>query len=861
MTPGEWASVKELFEEALGRAVSERAGFVRDRAGGDEAVAREVLSLLEAHEDAGDFLGSPTSTRADPGGPRSPLPKRVGPYEVLRELGSGGMGTVYLAEQVGPDYRRPVAVKVIRHGFSSALFVRRFQNERRILAGLTHPNIAALLDGGTTEDGLPYFAMEYVAGTPLNEYCDAHRFSTAQRLILFRTICAAVQYAHQSLVVHRDLKPGNILVTPDGVPKLLDFGLAKFLEPGPDAGPEETATEFRIFTPVYASPEQVKGETITTASDVYSLGALLYVLLTGKRPYRVATRATDELARAVIEQDPTRPSFAVRADGESAEREGEEAPTPARVAALRETTPERLSRALAGDLDTIVLKAMHKDPQRRYASAEQLSEDLRRHLEGRPVKARPDSRSYRLGKFVRRHRAGVAAAILVILAVVGGIAATLWEARRAAEKEALAVRRFNDVRKLANAYLFEFHDAIENLAGSTPARQLVVRRGLEYLDGLAREAEGDRSLQRELAAAYVKVGDVQGGGHFGNLGDTAGAKVSYDKALALREEIARAPGAGPGDRADLVDARLRLSSLLSQIGDQAGANGAARSAVSEAQALADPEPLARAWHRLGQVLVAAGSYGDALACYTKEVAIFEKLSAAQPGNTRVRHGLAIGYKYVGAILAHDKKYLESVGSYRKALAIEEAFVAAEPANATYRRDLSFTLSDVGYNLLYLGDKKSALESYRRAVGIREALAAADPKDVTLARSLAGVYVRLGLAEVEAGEPGWFAHGQRALALLDDLVDKNPRSVYDRGRRAEILASVGDLVGLGQTPQWRGTLDPPPPPGVCPWHRKSLQAWEELRKEGALSKAEQQQAEYVEGTVRVCGKRGAIGRRP
>ena len=861
MTPEEWASVKDVFEEALGRPECERAGFVRERAGGDEAVAREVLSLLEAHEGAGEFLGSPTATRIDPDAPRPPLPKRVGPYEVLRELGSGGMGTVYLAELVGPDFRRPVAVKVIRHGFSSALFVRRFQNERRILAGLSHPNIAALLDGGTTEDGLPYFAMEYVAGTPLNEYCDARRFSTAQRLSLFRTICAAVQYAHQNLVVHRDLKPGNILVTPEGVPKLLDFGLAKFLEPGPDAGPEETATAFRIFTPAYASPEQVKGETVTTASDVYSLGALLYVLLTGKRPYRVTTRATDELARAVVDQVPTRPSLAVRADAEPANHEGETAPTPVQIAAAREGTPERLSRALGGDLDTIVLKAMHKDPRRRYASAEQLSEDLRRHLEGLPVSARPDSRAYRFGKFVRRHRAGVAAAILVVLAVVGGVAATLWQARRAAEKEALAVRRFNDVRKLANAYLFEFHDAIENLAGSTPARQLVVRRGLEYLDGLASEAKGDRSLQRELAAAYAKVGDVQGGGHFGNLGDTAGAKASYDKALALREEIARAPGAGPGDSADLVDARLRLSSLLSQTGDQAGANGAARSAVSEAQALTDPEPLARAWHRLGQVLVAAGSYGDAFSCYAKEVEIYEKLGASDPANTRVRHGLAIGYKHVGAMFAQDKKYLESVASYRKALVIEEAFVVAEPANATYRRDLSFTLSDVGYNLLYLGDKKSALENYRRAVGIREALAAADPKDVTLTRALAAIYTRLGLAEVMAAEPDWFAHGQRALALLDDLVEKNPRSVEDRGRRAETLTSVGDLVGLGQTPQWRGTLDPPPPRGVCTWHRKSLQAWEELRKEGALSKAQQRQAEYVEGTVRVCDKSDAIRRRP
>src|SRR5512140_1083909 len=527
MTPEEWASVKDVFEEALGRPGSERAGFVREKAGGDTAVAREVLSLLEAHEGAGEFLGSPTATRADPDGPGQPMPNRVGPYEVLRELGSGGMGTVYLAEQVGPDFKRPVAVKVIRFGFSSALFVRRFRNERRILAGLSHPNIAALLDGGTTEDGLPYFAMEYVAGTPLNEYCDARRFSTAQRLALFRTICGAVQYAHQNLVVHRDLKPGNILVTPEGVPKLLDFGLAKVLEPGPDAAPEETATDLRIFTPAFASPEQVKGEAVTTASDVYSLGALLYVLLTGKRPYRVTTRATDELARAVVEQDPTRPSLVVREDAEPAIREGEAAPTPLEIAAVREGTPERLARALAGDLDTIVLKAMHKDPRRRYGSAEQLSADLRRHLEGRPVSARPDSRAYRLGKFVGRHRAGVAASILVVLAVGAAFAETARERGR-------AERRFEDVRQLAHELVFELHDAIATLPGSTKARELLVRRAAAYLDRLTADSSADAKLQREIAAAWERLGDVQGGSN-ANLGDNTDALESLKKAVAIRE--------------------------------------------------------------------------------------------------------------------------------------------------------------------------------------------------------------------------------------------------------------------------------------------------------------------------------------
>jgi non-specific serine/threonine protein kinase/serine/threonine-protein kinase len=760
MTPEEWATVKGLFEEALGRPESERPGFVRERAGGDEAVAGEVLSLLEAHEGAGEFLGSPTATRADPDAPRPPLPKRVGPFEVLRELGSGGMGTVYLAEQVGPDFRRPVAVKVIRHGFSTSLFVRRFQNERRILAGLSHPNIAALLDGGTTEDGLPYFAMEYVAGTPLTEYCDARRFSTAQRLALFRTICGAVQYAHQNLVVHRDLKPGNILVTEEGVPKLLDFGLAKVLEPGPDAAPEETATDLRIFTPAFASPEQVKGETVTTASDVYSLGALLYVLLTGKRPYRVTTRTTDELARAVVEQDPTRPSIAVRADA-------------------------RLARALSGDLDTIVLKAMHKDPRRRYGSAEQLSADLRRHLEGRPVSARPDSRAYRLGKFVRRHRAGVAAASLVVVALAAAFAQT-------ARERARAERRFEDVRQLAHELVFELHDAIATLPGSTKARELLVRRAAAYLDRLTADSSADIKLQREIAAAWEKLGDVQGGSN-ANLGDDAGALENLRKAVAIREAVFRSAASTPEDRKALARAEGSLGRVLGKAGDRAAISHYRRGLdlLESAPGPADAttrRAIAIAHFNIAGALTDAGDLAGALLEKRKEFAIHEELFAAAPEDRSNQRNLALGCKYLGGLLERTGDRAAARPLYVRAIVLDEKRVETGPNDAEARIDLSFSLAALASNQHSAGDLEGALANRRRALALRQAISEADPANVWARRSVGSVWNNIGFVLAALKRPAESLEAHRsALAIFEALSKADPKNA---DYRSEVARAEG-----------------------------------------------------------------------
>ncbi len=386
MTPERWRELKELFGVALGCTGKERASYLAEACAGDPDLHAEVLALLASHDQPGGFLSSSPAERAPEAAEdsRCPTRGRIGPYELLREIGHGGMGTVYLGARADRQPRLKVAIKVIRRGMGSEFVISRFRSERQILASLGHPGIAAFLDGGNTDDGLPYFVMEYVEGEPIDVHCDARRLATPRRLELFLAVCGAVQHAHRRLVLHRDLKPGNVLVGADGQPKLLDFGLAKLLGTGAAAA-DQTTPQLRFLTPAFASPEQIRGGPITMASDVYSLGALLFLLLTGRRAYPMSSGSFDELARAACEEEPPRPSAVVF---EPAQGPDADAPVaPEAVSALRGATPDELSRSLAGDLDAIVLKALRMEPERRYASVGELAGDIRCHLRGRPVSA------------------------------------------------------------------------------------------------------------------------------------------------------------------------------------------------------------------------------------------------------------------------------------------------------------------------------------------------------------------------------------------------------------------------------------------------------------------------------------------
>jgi serine/threonine-protein kinase len=437
-----WKRVNELLNAALERAPEARKAFLDD-ACDDEAIRDEVellLAEMDAADDSG-FLDQPVGAHAgalaqeafDLDSDSSAPPwegRRIGPFEVVRELGRGGMGAVYLAERVDGEFEQQVALKVIKRGMDTDHVLQRFYNERQILAQLEHPNIARLHDGGMTEDGLPYFVMEYVDGEPITEYCNAGRLSVDDRLDLFVQVCDAVQYAHQNLIVHRDLKPSNILVTDDGTVKLLDFGIAKLLSKE-DRVPI-TQTGMRVLTPRYAAPEQVRGGVVTTATDVYALGLVLYELLTGHRPYRIDRHVQSEIERVVCEVEPVRPSTAVRSVQEVERPDGRtDTITPETVSAARSSRAARLRRRLRGDLDTIVLMALRKEPERRYPSAEALREDVRRHRSGQTVTAQPDTLAYRAKKFVGRHRWGVGTTVLIVFILMGFTFQVMQERDRA----------------------------------------------------------------------------------------------------------------------------------------------------------------------------------------------------------------------------------------------------------------------------------------------------------------------------------------------------------------------------------------------------------------------------------------------
>lgn len=505
-----WERIEAICESALERDGAERAAYVAQSCAGDRELQREVESLVAQLIASPSFLERPIVDIAGlvtndlPSD--APLPATIGPYRIARRIGKGGMGEVYLAIRETEDIRQSVALKVIRRGMSTDDVMQRFRLERRILANLHHPNIARLLDAAATDDGRPYFVMDYIEGVPITEYCDQHRLPVAARLALFQTVCKAVQHAHQNLVVHRDLKPRNILVTADGTPMLLDFGIGKVLAPTDTLTPApKTSAELRLLTPEYAAPEQVKGGAVTTSTDVYSLGVLLYELLTGHHPYLVGNETRHDVERAALEATPTRPSVMV-----SQGRAGA-APNAAHVqqiSDLRGTHPSSLRRRLLGDLDIIVLMALRKEPERRYPSAAALAEDIQRHLDGLPVRAQADTFGYRSRKFVRRHAGAVAAAVTAFAALGATTAITLVQSRRVS-RESQRVLQERDKAVEVRGFLLEMFGAsgADRAVGDTvTARRLLDLQVAQAKTAYATRPEVKAEMLEVLADGYDRLG-------------------------------------------------------------------------------------------------------------------------------------------------------------------------------------------------------------------------------------------------------------------------------------------------------------------------------------------------------------------
>lgn len=499
MRSEEWQKVEKLLDAALELPPEERHKFLDERAASAPELRREVESLLTCEEQTGGFLGAPAMAfSADFFDDREERAgQTISHYRIIREIGRGGMGAVFLAARADGAFRQQVALKIIRQSFADSELERRFQRERQILASLNHPNIARLLDGGVSASGEPFLVMEYIEGEPLPDFAERRNLSIKERLRLFLKVCAAVQYAHRNLIVHRDIKPANILVTTDGEPKLLDFGLAKILDAGfSESDLTKTATEFRAFTPAYASPEQVRGKNITTASDVYSLGVVLYELLTGERPFQIEHKSYEEIVRLIDTTEAPRPSGAVTRNGAAAG--GADRP---------HSTRHFLSASeLKGDLDNIVLMALRKEPERRYKSVEQFAEDISRQLEGLPVIAHKDTFGYRSTKFIRRHKAGIAAAVLVALALVGGIIATAWQARRATREAQIAAQERDRARLEAakaeriNAFLQSIFASANPSWYSTGFGQRGEVKVVDVLEQAGRRIDTDFKDQPEIRA-------------------------------------------------------------------------------------------------------------------------------------------------------------------------------------------------------------------------------------------------------------------------------------------------------------------------------------------------------------------------
>jgi eukaryotic-like serine/threonine-protein kinase len=834
MRSEQWRKVEEVYHSSLERDEEQRSAFVAAACAGDEQLRCEVESLLAHQGRAEHFMETPAfevaarslfddefSQDID----EQPLiGSTISHYRLVEKLGAGGMGEVYRAVRDDGTYEKQVAIKVMRSGLGTGYFVARFKTERQILARLDHPHIASILDAGSTADGVHYVVMEYVAGLPIDEYCRRNQSAVPDRLKLFWAVCLAVQYAHQNLVLHRDLKPGNILVTPQGEPKLLDFGIAKIVNSvGAGGSGESPATALPMMTPEYASPEQIRNGSITTASDIYSLGVILYKLLCGRLPFHSKDASGHDLANAICETEPDKPSSVARhlESRDTAIKRSQEKPE----FRMRQRS-SALAKVLAGDLDNIVLKALRKEPARRYASAAHLSEDVRRYLEGLPVTAHKDTLGYRAGKFVRKEKKIVTAVALLVLSLAGGMIASLREARIARRERARAERRFNDVRTLADSLVFDVNDAIKDLPGSTSARELVVGKALTYLDGLAQEANGDLSLQRELAAAYERVGEVQGSVDDSNLGNSAGALASFKKAAAIRETIAAGEHNSPESLSSLANVYEMLSRMLSGSGQYQGALEYAQKTLAIRQQLdaAGPTPesregLAGAYYVLGLSQSALDDLQDALSSLQESAAVREAIASAPPAlYAEVRTRLSGTYGELSVVLSQMNKPAQAIAAARRGLEVMNALAAAHPDNRLYREYAYEHTEVIGDYFEALGDHAQAQSYYKRALAGFQATSSSDPNDANSKLWLGECESSLGKVQIESGEiaPGLenVRNGlQIALALyradptenndkLTDLADAYAASGFAYAHLAERHA----ISNAERTADWEHARD-------------------------------------------------------
>jgi serine/threonine-protein kinase len=681
-----WDRVQRLFHRALEHTDAEREAFLTEQCGADESLRSEVAGMLEGHQQG--LIG-----QLDDGSPRPKVVEYLGPYRIIRPLGEGGMGAVFLAEREGGDFTQRVALKLIRAGFTDPQLEQRLRLERRILAGLEHRGIARLIDGGATPSGQTYYAMEYVEGTDIITYCDEHRLTVRERLGLFLEVCEAVHHAHQRLIVHRDLKPSNILVTADGHPKLLDFGIAKVL----DAAREQDGVRtLHFFTPAYASPEQVRRQPVDTASDSYALGVLLYELLTGRRPYDTEGLPPAQIEQVVCEHIPVRPSQVVRTSSGAAYADEQ---LQLNLLSLRRgVTPDRLHRQLRGDLDTIVLKALAKEPGRRYASVERLAEDLRRHLDGQPVLAQPDSRKYRAAKFLARHRGATVFAAVAALSLLGGaIAAATQAARAGRERDRAEVALTNAQHALQrsedlSAFLLDLLETSDPYFGmkDTVASRAVLGEAVARAEALQAQPELQALLFDALGQSHEKLRRLEE------------AKSLLQRAVTLRQE--RFGEQSP----ETFESKRHLAAVLNRLGEHDRAERMYGEVLAGQRVLyaGDTPETATTLVELARVLPYKGRSTDAIVLFEEAVAIRRRtLGADHPSIADVLDVLS------NLVRANDPDRAELL--LREALAIRQAALGDEDPRVA---GTLLRLGDIAW--MQYGNYEEAERFLRRALEIQ-----------------------------------------------------------------------------------------------------------------------------------------------
>ncbi len=755
-----WQDLEEIFDEACALDEDSRRAVLAVKCAGNPELRTEAERLLRAYDE--ERAANAEAHTGNAG-------RRFGVWQTIRLLGRGGMGEVWLAERADGQLEQKAALKILSPYLAAPDSLSRFRRERQLLARLEHPNIARLLDGGMSSSGEPYLVMEYVEGIRLDRYCEEQKLPVRGRLELMVKVCAAVTTAHQHLVVHRDLKPANILVTDDGEPKLLDFGIAKVLDS--EATAERTATANVFLTPMYASPEILRGEPATVASDVYSLGVVLYELLTGRRPFDAAKLGPAGLLHAVTTTDAAPPG---------ADR----------------------------DLDSIALKALARNPDERYGSAAQFADDMRRYLDGLPVTAVPPSSLYVAQKFVRRNRVAVIASAVLLLSLAAGLAGTLWQAQVAREERANAEQRFNDARKLANYLLFDLYDSVGKVPGTLPVQADTARRALQYLDRLAASKSDDPALREELAEGYLRLGTIFGRrlGLGDRLGDSAQAIAIDRKALAIVEPLVKEQSGNIAAQRTRASIQEQLGGAKSMAGQYTEGFAALRNAAESFEKIAVSNPndvrslqdAGTAWYSLGKELSEKSGYinfdaDKPLEYLRKAVGELEAALRMDAANPEIIKLLAAAWESIGRVDSLPNPSL-GIQDYTSALNVLARLPAAEQQTEGVRHLRAMMQVHLGWNEGQLNDYNAALATLEEARPVLDELAAADPENVGAAFRRFDAYRSLGLIHGYAGHKDEsLANLRKAVEILDWMVQRDTANAMYPLLRAEMQGRVANLL--------------------------------------------------------------------